>query len=143
MTTTMNTYPIDTQRIRALLGNMDKLATLVEQTHTEQSLRVRDTSGPALLVAFKACQHHTSAKLGLKTLQTMLFQDQAVPYPGPNGELNSDQNEEWLCMRFHDTAAVLGLSGDQVATAVLEAAEDHFNAARAAFGEGFTLVWGS
>ena len=119
----MSDNPIN-GRINKLLARVDKLTAEVGQLHTEQQMRVRDGSGIEALNGYRACQYSDAATRALAVVRAQLFTDPTVNWNGPNGEAATEQNEEWLAMRFHDAASGLGLTMEDVADAVLTSAED-------------------
>ncbi|MBY0551295.1 MAG: hypothetical protein K2W95_28700 [Candidatus Obscuribacterales bacterium] len=113
------------KRIKDVLAAIDALTAGVAQFHEQQQLRVRDGGRRARLTAYRACQYCVSAKSALAAARATLFTDPTENYDGPDGEVNTEQNEELLCMRFHDSAGNLGLTAEQCADAVLICAAAH------------------
>lgn len=126
-------------RINSLLVRIDTLTEQVAELKTEQELRVRNHGGRERLLGFRACQYLVAATQALDAVRAQLFTDATVNYNGPAGEAATEQNEEWLCMRFHDAAGNLGLTFEDAADAVLQAAEDHCDVAQNALNEA--LLW--
>ena len=122
-------------RLQGILANIDQLGDRLTLLHEDQMSEVRDQSGQAVVSAYAACQHCTSAKLSLAGVKSLLFNAEAVPFPGPQGQTNTEQNQEWFAMRCHDTAAPLGITCDEVAIAILDAAQDHYFTAHEAWIE--------
>lgn len=122
-------------RMSKLLARVDKLTTEVAQLHDEQQMRVRNQGGRERLNGYRACQFSASATRLLAQVRAQLFTDPTVNYNGKDGEVATEQNEEWLCLRFHDTAGGLGLTFEDVADAVLQTAEDCCDAAQNAHNE--------
>lgn len=113
------------KRIKNVLAAIDLLTADVAQFHEQQQLRVRDGSRRDRLTAYRACQYCVMAKSALAAARATLFTDPDVNFDGPNGEVDTEQNEELLCMRFHDSAGNLGLTAEQCADAVLLCAAAH------------------
>ncbi|MBY0551299.1 MAG: hypothetical protein K2W95_28720 [Candidatus Obscuribacterales bacterium] len=126
-------------RINSLLVRIDTLTEQVAELKTEQELRVRNRGGRERLNGYRACQALVAVTHAVDTVRALLFTDPDVNYNGPAGEVATEQNEECLCMRFHDSAGNLGLSFDDVADAVLTAAEDHCTVAQNALNQA--VLW--
>lgn len=135
----MNAIEIINGRIQKLLRTMDKQSMAVRRLQSEESLRVRDGSGRAVLLGYRSCQFCTTVEQALEAARQQLFTDPDVNYNGPRGELTTEQNREWLCLRFNDTAGNLGLTFHDVADAVLEVAEAQSEVAQNALQEA--LRW--
>lgn len=128
-----------TGRITKLLGNIDKLAGGIREQQERQQRRVRDARGRERLNGYRACQYLDIASRGLAALRDSLFTDPAVNYNGPNGEVDTEQNEELMCMRLHDSAGNLGITFLDAGDAVLEALETQCHSVQTAFNEA--LLW--
>lgn len=124
-------------RIRKLLGGVDKLRGKAKQLQHEEGLRVRDGRRKARLLGYRSAQSSVATLATLDSIEQNLFTD--PQFSGPNGELNTEQNEEATAMRFHDTAGNLGLDVELVADAVLEVAESQLEVAQAHYYEA--LRW--
>ncbi|MBY0551296.1 MAG: hypothetical protein K2W95_28705 [Candidatus Obscuribacterales bacterium] len=135
----MNAIELINVRIQRLLRTMDKQSMAIRRLKSEESLRVRDGSGRAVLLGYRACQFCTMVEQALGAARQQLFTDPAVNYNGPKGELTTEQNRELLCLRFNDTAGNLGLTFEEVADAVLEVAEAQSEVAQNALQEA--LRW--
>lgn len=123
------------KRIRNVLSAIDLLTAHLGELWTEQQLRVRDGNGRDRLTAYRACQHCAATKSALDLARATLFTDPTMTFHGADGQVDTDQNEEALCMRFHDSAANLGLTAEQCADAVLTVAAAHVVSANSSLVE--------
>ena len=127
-------------RINKLLRGIDKLRAQATALRHEEGLRVRDGRGQNdTLFGYRSAQSSTAALGTLDSLQESLFTDPTLTFNGVDGEVSTEQNEEALAMRFHDTAGNIGLDVELVADAVLQMAESQLEVARAHYTEA--LRW--
>lgn len=123
-------------RIQLLLGRIDNLTERVRLLHDDQQQEVRETTDAgARKNSLRACEHCQGANWILDIVRAQLFTDPTVNYNGPSGQVETEQNAEWLSKRFHETAGNLGLNVEDIADAVLTVAENQCFSANAALNE--------
>ncbi|MBX9690145.1 MAG: hypothetical protein K2X27_25765 [Candidatus Obscuribacterales bacterium] len=126
------------EKLVKVLKEIDQLAAALQLMQLEQLATVR--SGRYHLSAFKACQLIQVARYTLDGAVQMLFKSVKSPHPGPNGELNTEDNISWFDERIDGLAPAVGLPCADTSDALIDAAAEAQFSANLSYQEALSAV---